>query len=158
MHQNQQLTQYDRISSALSSINRPLFYHHHFNSWSSVLFNGGFVSTHFYYRSHTDQYFNSWFLSDLTEASPALIFTTGPIQINISTANSSEIKREPRQHSSLLSVHTGQIRTFFSWNNPPKITLYGDFRWFSYRRIFSPIFLHGLNFEFHFNSFYRWDE
>ena len=28
----------------------------------------------------------------------------------------------------------------FSWNNPPKTTLYEDFWWFSYRRIFSPIF------------------
>ena len=128
MHQNQQLIQYDRAPSAFFFINRFFFYDHHFNSWSS---------------------------SDLTGAPPALISTTGFIQINISTADLPGIKRESRQHSFLSSVHTGQIRIFFSWNNPPKTTLYENFWWFSYRRIFPSIFLHELNFEFHFNLFYR---
>ena len=65
MHQNQQLTQYDKAPPALLSINRPFFYHH---------------------------YFNSWFFSDLiwsNGAPSALIPITGSIQINISTAGSS---------------------------------------------------------------------
>ena len=83
-------------------------------------------------------------------APPAPIPTTGPIQTNISIADPPEIKRGPRQHPFLPSAHTGQIWTFFSWNNPPKTTLYENFWWFSYRRIFPPIFLHELNFEFQF--------
>ena len=97
--------------------------------------------------------FNSWPLSDLirsdqTKISSAFLSTTDLIQINISIADPPGIKREPRQHSSLSSAHTDQIWIFFSWNNPPKTTSYKDFWWFSYRRIFPPIFLHGLNFEF----------
>ena len=131
MHQNQQLIQYDKILSAFFFINWLFFYHHHFNSW---------------------------FFSDLTKISSALIFIIDFIQINISTTDFFKIKREFRQHSFLSSTHTDQIWIFFSWNNPPKTTLYEDFWWFSYRRIFPPIFLHGLNFEFYFNSSYQWDE
>ena len=131
MHQNLQLIQYDRVSSIFFFINQSLLYHY---------------------------YLNSWLFSDLiwsNEVSSALLFITDLIQINISTADSFLINRRFRQHSFLLSAHTGQILIFFSWNNPPKTTLYEDFWWFSYWRIFLFIFLHELNFEFHFNSFYQ---
>ena len=123
------------LSNVFFSINHSFFIIIHFNSWSFfsdlIKSNENFVSILLYHQFHTDQHFNNWFF---------------------------EIKRKFRQHSFLSSIHTDQIWIFFSWNNPSKTTLYGDFWWFSYRRIFSSIFLHELNFEFHFNSSYQWNE
>ena len=133
--------QYDRIPSVFFSIKRFFFISIIFflssfiltaNPFSDLIrSNEDFVSISFYHRFHTDQHFNSWLF---------------------------KIKRKPRQHSFLSSIYTDQIWIFFSWNNPPKTTLYEDFWWFSYRRIFSSIFFHDLNFEFHFNSFYQWNK
>ena len=102
--------------------------------------------------------FNSWTSFNQTKTSSAPLPIIDFIQINISTADPPEIKRGFCQHLFLSSIQTDQIWIFFSWNNPPKITLYEDFWWFSYQKIFSSIFLHGLNFEFYFNLFYQWDE
>ena len=93
--------------------------------------NGGSVSTPSYHRLIQVNFFNNWFFL---------------------------IKWRLCQHSFLSSAYTDQILIFFSWNNPSKTTLYEDFWWFSYRRIFSSIFFHELNFEFYFNSFYRWNK
>ena len=151
--------------SALLSINRLPPYHHHFNSWPppNLIWSNGALPAPIPINQTPSyhHHFNSWPPPDLiwsNGAPPAPLPTTGPIQTNISIAGPPGIKRGPRQHPSLPSAHTGQIWTFFSWNNPPKTTLYGGFWWFSYRRIFPFIFLHGLNFEFHFISFYQWDE
>ena len=103
-----------------------------FNSWpplwsDQIRSNESLASTPFYHRLHTDQHFNSW-----------------PSEINGNFVSISFYHR-------LIQIN---IWFFFSWNNSPKTTSYEDFWWFSYRRIFSSIFFHELNFEFHFNSSY----
>ena len=167
--------QYDRTSSAFLSIII------NFNSWFSEQgFRQHFFLSSVSYRPN----FNSWFFRDQTGPSSAFIsiidsyrsiFSTAGssrsneglastpfyhrlIQVNLFNSWPLSIKWGLRQHPFLSSAHTGQILILFSWNNLPKTTLYEDFWWFSYRRIFPPIFLHELNFEFHFNSFYQWDE
>ena len=98
-----------------------------FNSWSllwsdQIRLNESFVSISFYHRLHTDQHFNSWFF-EINENFVSISSYYRPIQIN--------------------------IWFFFSWNNPSKTTSYEGFWWFSYRKIFSPIFFFmKLNFEF----------
>ena len=125
------------------------------NSWlSTIEFRQHFFLSIDFFLSSS---FQQLILSNLiwsNEIPSAFLSITGFIQINILTANFFEIKRKLRQHSFLSSAHTDQIWIFFSWNNPSKTTLYKNFWWFLYRRIFPLIFLHGLNFEFHFNSFY----
>ena len=92
------------------------------NSWLFSDQVGAPASTSFYHRSHTDQHFNSW-----------------PPEINGNSAST------PFYHRSIQA----NIWFFFSWNNPPKTTSYEGFWWFSYRRIFPPIFsFMRLNFEF----------
>ena len=167
--------QYDRIPSAsLSTIIN-------FNSWS---FEQSFRQHSFLSSAPYRPNSNSWPPRDQTEPPPApipiigsyrSIFSTAglfrsngssastlfyhrPIQANFFNSWPFSIKWGLCQHSFLSPAHTGQILILFSWHNPPKITLYENFWWFSYRRIFSSIFLHELNFEFYFNSFYQWDE
>ena len=98
-----------------------------FNSWFSlwsdqIRSNEDFVSISFYHRLHTDQHFNNW-----------------PFEINGNFASIPFYYR-------LIQTN---IWFFFSWNNLSKTTSYEDFWWFSYRRIFPPIFFFmKLNFEF----------
>ena len=98
-----------------------------FNSWPPPWFdqirsNEGSVNTPFYHRFHTDQHFNSW-----------------SFEINGNFASTPSYYR-------FIQVN---IWFFFSWNNSPKTTSYEGFWWFSYRKIFSPIFFFmRLNFEF----------
>ena len=135
MHQNQQLIfliKRDFVSIFFYQtffLYQSFFFYHHLFQQLISLIKRSFVSTLFYHWFHTDQHFNSWFFS-----------------------------KKFRQHSFLSSIHTDQIWIFFSWNNFSKTTLYGNFWWFSYQKIFSSIFFHELNFEFYFNSFYQWDE
>ena len=113
--------QYYRVPSAFLSIIGSVQVNF-FNSWSLSDQMGAFASISFYHRFHTDQHFNSW-LFEINGNSASTSFYHRFIQVN--------------------------IWLFFSWNNPPKTTSYGDFWWFSYRRIFSPIFFFmKLNFEF----------
>ena len=98
-----------------------------FNSWfffwsDQIRSNEDFVSISFYHRSHTDQHFNNW-LFEINENFVSISFYYRSIQVN--------------------------IWLFFRWNNPSKTTSYENFWWFSYRKIFSPIFsFMKLNFEF----------
>ena len=135
-------SQYDRVPSAFLSIKRFSFYQ----------------SLSFYHHSFQQLAPSLLIWSDQTKVPPAFLSITGSIQTNISIAGPSEINGNfasiPFYHRSIQA----NIWFFFSWNNPPKTTSYGDFWWFSYRRIFPPIFLHGLNFEFHFNLSYQWNE
>ena len=133
MHQNQQLIQYDRVSSTFFSINRLFFYYHHFNSWflSDLIWsneissapisiidfiqinisiadffwsNEDSVSTPFYHRFIQINFFNSWFFL---------------------------IKWGPRQHSFLSSIHTDQffqqLTLFWSNENSASIPFYHRF-------------------------------
>ena len=62
MHQNQQLTQYEELRQHffLSSIHIDQLFQQLIFFWSDLI-KRDFVSTSFYHRFHTDQYFNSWF-------------------------------------------------------------------------------------------------
>ena len=107
---------------------------------------------------HAGQFFQQLISSDQIKAPSALLSIIDLYRPIFSTADFFSIKWGLRQHPFLPPAHTDQILIFFSWNNPPKTTLYKNFWWFSYRKIFSPIFLHGLNFEFYFNLSYQWNE
>ena len=76
MHQNQQLIQYDRISSAFFFINRLSLYHHHFNSWPSLIWSDqtGFRQHSFLSSISYRSTFQQLIFSDQTGAPSALFF------------------------------------------------------------------------------------
>ena len=128
MHQNQQLTQYEKLRQHFflpPASYRSIFSTADLPPWSDQI------------------------RSDQTKISSAFLSIIDFIQINISIADSSEINGNFASTSFYHRSIQANIWSFFSWNNPPKTTSYGDFWCFSYRRIFSPIFsFMRLNFEF----------
>ena len=68
------------------------------NNWFSTK---GLVSTFFYHRFRTNQFFQQLIFFDQMKISSAFLSIIDFIQINISTADFFEIKRKFRQHSFL---------------------------------------------------------
>ena len=116
MDQNQQLTQYDRVSSAF-------FLSIDFFSIIIILTDDFFViwSDQMKLRQHFFLSINSLFIIVISTAGPSLIwfdqteicqhFFLSPILYK-STFQQLIFSKEPRQHLFLSSVHTGQIWTF----------------------------------------------
>ena len=109
----------------LSSIHTDQFFQQLVFLWS----NESFASTLFYHRFHTNQHFNSWFLRNQTRISSSLISIIDPYR-----STSDQL---------VLRCNRTSASTFVNRSIDHKFWSYKDFFWwFSYRRIFSPIFLH----------------
>ena len=114
----------------METINENSFICIKINSWLSTI---GPRQHPFLSSAHTGQFFQQlalppiWLDGIKRELRQHFFLPPIPYRSIISTADSFEIKRGSRQHSFLSSAHTGQIWIFFSWNNPPKTTLYGGF-------------------------------